>query len=131
MQIRDLMTTTVESVGPETSLYEVISTMTERDIRHLPVLDRGTLVGMVSDRDVRAVWWDAATADGARALKVPVSEIMSGDVLSVGAEDDVSVAIDLFCEQKVGALPVVDDVEGNLVGIVSTLDVLKFARDTL
>jgi CBS domain-containing protein len=98
--------------------------------RHLPVVDeQGELVGMLSDRDLRALerpYAQDAETVGTRLQNagVPVATIMSGNVTSVDPDADVTEVMELMLENKIGALPVVD-AEGALVGIVSYVDVFR------
>ena len=85
------------------------------------------LIGIVTDRDVRAYLSDALLADPdarERALKTTVGDIMTTDPLSIAPDDDLKDAVEMLIEQKFGAIPVVDDAEG-IVGIVSYVDVLR------
>jgi acetoin utilization protein AcuB len=99
-----------------------------RKIRHLPVVDgHGRLVGIVTDRDLRQVVFDAriqdALGDASLALRaLTVREIMTWGVISVRADADLRAAVRLMRERKIGALPVVDD--GLVVGILTESDVL-------
>jgi acetoin utilization protein AcuB len=94
------------------------------EIRHLPVLDQGKLVGMISDRDLRTVATGVlVSAEEADGLDVPVAQIMSSDVVAVHPETELSTAIDLMLENKVGALPVVGG--SRLLGVMSYVDVLR------
>ena len=81
MKARDVMTSSLITVTPEATLAEVWDLMREADIRHVPVVEAGVLVGMVSDRDLASL--DVArvlTADGAEALRrtlaTPVVTVM-------------------------------------------------------
>jgi CBS domain-containing protein len=78
---------------------------------------------MLSDRDLRS-----ARASDLDAL---VTELMSADVVSVGPESDALEVIDLMIDTKVGAVPVVDDEDGSLLGIISYVDVLRKLRAKL
>jgi acetoin utilization protein AcuB len=134
MQARDVMTTNPVTVTPRATLGEVWDLMREADIRHVPVVNAGALVGMLSDRDLAAL--DVAgvlTTEGADALRRrlarPVVTLMSSDVVSVEAEDDVAEVVDLMLEHKVGAVPVVRSGIQELVGIVSYIDVLRAVRE--
>lgn len=134
MNAADIMTKKPISVSPDATLGAVLEIMLDQEIRHIPVVEGGELRGVLSDRDVRRFQIDALRGDGAesqRRLRLPVSELMTGDVLSVGPESEVAEIIDLLLENKIGAIPVVDDTDGSLVGIVSYVDVLKVARDRL
>ena len=134
MKARDVMTPSPITVTPEATLAEVWDLMREADIRHVPVVEAGVLVGMVSDRDLASL--DVArvlTADGAealrRALATPVVTVMSSDVIFVEMEDDLDDVIELMLEHKVGAIPVVRPDTRDVMGIVSYIDVLRGIRD--
>jgi CBS domain-containing protein len=134
MNAADIMTKNPISVSPKATLGAVLEIMRDEEIRHVTVVEGGELKGVLSDRDVRRFQVDAIQGDGAesaRRLRMPVSEMMTGDPLSVGPESDVTEIIDLLLENKIGAVPVVDDTDGLLVGIVSYVDVLRVARDRI
>jgi acetoin utilization protein AcuB len=128
------MTPNPITVTPQATLADVWDLMREADIRHVPVVQAGVLVGMVSDRDLASL--DVArvlTADGAdalrRALATPVVTIMSSDVISVGMEGDLDDVVELMLEHKVGAIPVVRPDTRDVMGIVSYIDVLRGIQD--
>ena len=128
------MTRGVESIGPETTVGDALDLMDTLAIRHLPVVEGTTLVGLVSDRDLAAhvLPLRAAIAhpDEAKSrLGTPVSELLRDEVLTVAASDDVGKAIDSMLVFGLGALPVVDG--RSLIGIVTTIDVLQAARAAL
>jgi acetoin utilization protein AcuB len=111
----------IESVGVADEL------MSENNIRQIPVVDKHELVGIVTDRDIRAFLSDALLINVAareKALKTPIRDIMTTDPLSLSPDDDLQAAVEMLIEQKFGAIPVVDEAEG-LVGIVSYVDVLR------
>ena len=132
MRARDIMTHSPICVTPRTRLGETIEIMHSNEVRHVPVIDGKRLVGIISDRDLRALWdpaLDVQVRDG-RVYDRRVSDFMSADPLTVGAEDDVDEVIELLIEHRVGAIPVVN-AEGVLIGIVSYIDVLRAARGKL
>lgn len=134
MTAEEMMTTNPTSVAEDTSLRAALELMQEHSIRHLPVVRDAQLVGMLSDRDVRAVGLglvsDLESLDRIEAkLTATVGSLMRGNVLSVSRVSEVSEVLDLLIEEKVGAVPVVD--EGRLVGIISYIDVLRVLRDTV
>lgn len=133
MLVREVMTPDPVVADATSTIFEVIERMQEEDIRHMPVLDRGQLVGVISDRDLKAYSFEAVMSnpEGAQGrLRRPISLLMSGDPISVEAEADLGEAVDLILENKIGAVPVIDP-EGNVVGIVSYVDVLRAARELL
>jgi acetoin utilization protein AcuB len=134
MKARDVMTPNPVTVTPGTTLAQVWDLMREADIRHVPVVQAGVLVGMLSDRDLAAL--DVARvvmAEGAdalrRSLATPVVRVMSADVIFVEAEADVGEVVELMLEHKVGAIPVVAPGAREVMGIVSYIDVLRAVQD--
>jgi acetoin utilization protein AcuB len=102
----------------------------EADVRHLPVVDRGVLVGIISDRDVPVFDGDSALLPESRhALGQPASTIMSRDLVLAHPGSDLTEVIDLMIRHKIGALPVVAPESGQVVGIISYIDVLQAARN--
>ncbi|HTY78319.1 MAG TPA: CBS domain-containing protein [Candidatus Bathyarchaeia archaeon] len=132
----EVMTRDPVSVGPGTSVAQVWNIMREMEIRHVPVVERGKLLGIVSDRDLARV--DVAgilSTEGADALRqelaTPVVRIMSADVISIDTDTELSDAVELLIEHKVGALPVVEPETRELRGILSYIDVLRALLELL
>jgi acetoin utilization protein AcuB len=126
----DFMTIEPVTVTPETTIAEAWDLMRERDIRHAPVVQGGTLVGMLSDRDLaRLDVPSILTARGADALRqelsTPIVKVMSSDVVVVEPDTELSEVVELLIEHKIGALPVVEPDTREVVGIVSYIDVLR------
>jgi CBS domain-containing protein len=136
MNASELMTSEPVSVEPDASVAEVWDIMRDLDIRHVPVVDRGLLVGMVSDRDLARLNVAAILAtQGADALRqelgAPVGRHMSTDVISIDTQTELADAIDLFIVRKIGALPVVRPGTRELIGILSYIDVLMAMQTRL
>jgi len=136
MIVDEVMTRNPYRASATASIRQVMRMLVEADVRHIPIVDGDELVGIVSDRDFRSVapilLEDGDIAPGARkALSLPISSLMSSDVLSVYPESNLVEVIDLMIEQKIGAVPVVDPDSSRLVGIVSYVDALRAARDVL
>ncbi len=135
MRAIDIMSDKVTTIRATQSLADAIDALSETNTRHLPVLgDAGQVVGMVSDRDLRSLGLvrtpDLQTLGRLHdRLRTAVSSAMSADVATVGPQTDVKELIDTMLEAGVGAVPVVDDVTDELVGIVSYVDVLRALRD--
>lgn len=133
---RELMTENPATLTTQATIAEAWDLMRELEIRHVPVIQDGALVGMLSDRDLARV--DIASllmAEGAGAagqdLGTPIAGLMSTDVIFVQRETELRDVIDLLVESRVGALPVVDPDTRAVVGIVSYIDVLRALRDQL
>ena len=124
MIVRDLMTPNPMTVTPQASIAEVWDLMRELEIRHVPVVQDGALVGMLSDRDL-------ARLDIAQMLPMPIVKVMSTDVIAVEPESELSEVVELLIEHKVGALPVIESDSREVVGIVSYIDVLRAVQDRL
>ena len=136
MIARDLMTPDPTTVTPETSVAEAWDLMRVLDVRHIPVVEGQTLVGMVSERDlIRVDMASIFASEGADVLRqelaTPVVKIMSADVISVDTETDLDDVVSLLIEHKVGALPIVRPGTRDVVGILSYIDVLKAVQSSL
>ena len=129
MLVKDLMSKDVATIGRNDALSLAEDLMATKRIRHLPVVEDGRLVGVLSQRDLFHAALSTAMGFGQKASKeflktVPVKEVMSSDELIVAASsDDVKDAARKMIEHKVGCLPVVDDEE--LVGLVTETDFVK------
>ncbi len=126
----DLMTENPATLPLEARVKDAVSMLQTMDIRHIPVVDEDdTLVGIVSDRDLRAleipsVIGEEYLGNVRAALEAPLSSIMSGDVIAVDTEASAAEIVELMLENKIGAVPVLD-ADGVLVGIVSYVDLLR------
>jgi len=134
MVVEEIMTQSPVTIRAGATIREAMHTLFEMDVRHLPVVEGDDLVGIISDRDVRAYLAPALLelerpSEIAAQQKRPVSSIMQSDVLSVTPQTEIEEVIDLMLEQKIGAVPVVRAGSQELVGIVSYVDVLRAARD--
>lgn len=130
MTARDVMTETPATVGPTSTVRSAVELLHTLDVRHLPVVNEdGELVGMISDRDLRALQipyfvGPEHIGDLRTALNATVATLMSSDVLSVEEEADLAEVVDLMLDHKIGAVPVTN-ADGALVGIISYIDVLR------
>jgi CBS domain-containing protein len=127
MKVVDLMTTDPLTVTAAETVGKANELMGENNIRQIPVVNGRELLGIVTDRDVRAFLSEALVGEPEareRALKTAIGEIMTTEPLSIAPDDDLKDAVEMLIEQKFGAIPVVDEAEG-LVGIVSYVDVLR------
>ena len=136
MRANDLMTPDPVTATPQATVAEVWDLMRELEIRHVPVVENGVLVGMLSDRDLaRLDIGRLLTDEGAEALRLelstPVVKVMSADVVAVNPETETEEIVELLVEHRFGALPVVRPDTRELVGIVSYIDVLRALQDSL
>ncbi len=110
------MSRDVITVPPSATVADALDTLDANAIRHLPVVDGGKVVGILSDRDLRM-------AGTGRPGEAAVADVMTPDPLTVTSGTVVELAGRLMVEHSVGCLPVVDD--GQLVGIVTESDLLR------
>ena len=124
MNARDVMTPNPMTIRWQATVAEAWDLMGEMEFRHVPVVDDGTLVGMLSDRDLgRLDVTRMLVAEGADALRqelaTRVAKMMSLDVIAPEPETELGDIVDVLVEHKVGALPVVHPDTRELVGIIS------------
>jgi len=136
MTANDLMTPDPVTVTPQASVAEVWDLMRELEVRHVPVVESGALVGMLSDRDLAR--FDMARllmVEGAETLRhelaTPVVKVMSSDVIAVNPETELEEIVELLVEHRIGAVPVVRSSTREVVGIVSYIDVLQAVHASL
>ena len=107
-------------------LLDAAARMFHRNFRHLPVVDeRGQVVGILSDRDVRSAIGNPL---GKLREEMLVEEAMTGGAWTIGPGAPLPDVVDMLLDDRVGAVPVVDQ-NGRLLGIVSYLDVLRATAD--
>lgn len=126
------MTKNPRTVGPDDPLSRAADIMKESRINHLPVVEAGALVGILSDTDLRNA--SLASSRGAPGGDVPprdrpVREVMKTEVWSLTPEDSVEDALLVITRRKFGALPVLSG--DRLVGIITKIDLLNALADAL
>ena len=128
LRVRHIMSTAPLTVAPHVSVHQAHTLMQQRQIRHLPVLEEGRLVGMVSDRDIRLVLPSPATSLAVWEVrhllaKLTVGEIMTRFVVAVTPDTSAAEAVRRLLRHKIGALPVLDNRQ--VLGILTRTDVLR------
>ena len=126
MRVREFMTTNVITVSTKTSILDAQKYMSVHKVRRLPVVDKGKLIGIVTDRRIAAASPSSATTlsvweQNNLLSKMTVGEIMNKPVLSINEDTTAESALALAQERGIGAFPIVDDRQ-RLVGIVTTND---------
>ncbi len=109
----------VFSVVSTDTVYRALEVMAEKNVGSVLVIDDGTLVGILSERDYsrKIILLDRGSRETA------VAEIMTSTLITVGLETTVTDAMELMTEERVRHLPVLED--GELVGLISIGDVVK------
>jgi len=152
IRVRDVMETTVQTVGPGMSVTELERSLIEHHVSGFPVVDGGVLVGVVSRSDIvrtlnverayeeqvsdyykqfspgnEATLLDEVTRSGARVGArmegLCVGDAMVKSVLTAGPDQDITDVAKLLVEHGIHRLPVTED--GVLVGIITSLDLVR------
>ena len=136
MIAQDIMTENPVTIRATNTVADTCEVLQDMEIRHLPVVQGTELVGIISDRDLRSVHMprlvDEETLQNAKErYHAPISSLMSPDVVRVFPDSNVEEIIELMLEHKVGAVPVVDAGTGDLLGIVSYVDILRSMHSIL
>jgi acetoin utilization protein AcuB len=135
MEAHEIMQSDVVVLGPAASLRDASELMHSHDVRHLPILENGQLVGIISDRDIRCHLSElflsqpeSVPSEARKSMKV--RQIMQTKPITVDPDSDIQDVIESMLDSKIGAV-VVTDTEGHLQGMISYEDVLSAARDLL
>jgi CBS-domain-containing membrane protein len=132
----EVMTRDPVTVTEQVSIGDALALLAEQSVRHLPVVRGSTVVGILSDRDFRALGLalviDEASYEQMRGqLSQPVSTLMSSNVVTIDRDTNAADIVDLMIEEKLSALPVVENGTQELAGIVSYVDLLRVSQPML
>lgn len=117
--VQQYMTVAPVVVSSDRTLAEAHRLMRERNIRHLPVVDHGCLVGLVSQRDLYLL----ETLRGVDPVSETVREAMSADPYTVPPDAPLHAVATTMAEKKYGSAVVVD--RGSVIGLFTTIDALR------
>jgi acetoin utilization protein AcuB len=131
MKASELLSNVLITVGPNALLDDARETLSQCKVRHLPVVQDGRVVGMLSDRDVAIIQGrvqqpncvTGLASDQDTRIPMRVSSIMSAPVWCVDTTSDVGEIIDMTREYCISAVPVTR--QDKLVGIITTTDLLR------
>jgi acetoin utilization protein AcuB len=122
--VENSMTREVVTIEPNTSAADALALCRERRIRHLPVLEEGRLVGIVSDRDLRSAAPALGDPNRAAALEqIRARDVMNQRVVTAHPKEPIEEAAREMYERRIGCLPVMEGEK--LVGIVTSSDVMR------
>jgi CBS domain-containing protein len=124
MKIKEVMTSGVECVRPETTLQEAAAKMKSLNVGPLPVCEGDRPVGIVTDRDIVV----RAISEGRDPRTTRIQDVMSRDVVTVKETDDVKDAARLMKDRQIRRVVVVGAAQ-QVVGIVSLGDIAVDTRD--
>jgi CBS domain-containing protein len=110
----------VLKVDAESSVFEAVQLMVEKNVGSLLVTERGDITGIVTERD----YLRRVTLEGGTDQETPVREIMSSPLIVASPETTVDECMALMTDRRIRHVPVVE--EGSVVGVVSIGDLVKF-----
>ncbi|PMB78284.1 MAG: signal transduction protein [Thermodesulfobacterium geofontis] len=116
MKVKSWMVTEVITASPEDTVENAIQLMRRFSIRHIPIIENGKLVGLVTESNLRAY----LTSE---KLQLPLKEVMILNPITVDPETSIDEAARIIYKYKIGGLPVV--AKGQLVGIITITDILE------
>ena len=122
MQVKTILDTKGHefwSVGPQTSVYDAVRLMAEKEVGSVLVLENGKVQGIVTERDYAR----KVVLEGKTSPDTPVAEIMTTQVLCTRPEQTIEEAMALMTDKRVRHLPVL--VDGQITGVVSIGDLVK------
>ncbi|RMR35903.1 CBS domain protein [Pseudomonas syringae pv. coriandricola] len=121
LKLKDLPNQHVHTIGPNQMVLDALRLMADKNIGALPVVENGTVVGVVSERDYAR----KVVLKGRSSVGTPVSEIMSSKVITVDSQQTVETCMGIMTDSHLRHLPVVED--GQLLGLLSIGDLVKEA----
>lgn len=133
-QVRDYMTADPQTLGAEHSLLDAVLIMRRAGFRHIPVMEDGRLIGVLSERDVTraapSLLLPLLPDDYNRVFEdTQVGKVMTKNPVSTTPDAPLAEAVDLLRSNRLGCLPVVE--QGKLVGIITKADMLRALFDLI
>jgi CBS domain-containing protein len=117
MRVQQIMTARPVVVDATAAVIDAARQMSGYGVGVLPVVDKGALLGVVTDRDIT----ERVVAAGLRAEATPVAQAMTPGAVTCFPDEDIDTAIDRMCAHEVQRLVVVDR-QGGVVGLLSVDD---------
>jgi len=127
--VENWMNPNVITVDADDSMLDATKLLKEHNIRHLPVLEKGKLVGVITDRDLkRASPSDATTLEAHELLyliaNIKVREIMTRNPITVPYNFTIEEAAEILLQARISGMPVVDK-DGDVIGTITQTDLFK------
>jgi len=129
MPVKDWMSKDLVTIDADTSIMKASRIMKQNEIQHLPVLSKGILTGIVSDRDLKEATPSKATTLDIHEMyhlldTIKVKSLMPQRLFTITAGDTVEKAAAVMLKRHISALPVVDAL-GTLTGIITKGDIFR------
>lgn len=126
-----IMSKPVIKINKNTTLTEIKQSFSNNNLHHLPVIDNGNVVGIVTSQDVHvAEIINNKIEKNFDESKVLAEEIMSNKLVSIKDNATVKIAAEYFIKHKVHCLPVLNN-NNDLVGIITTYDLIKYLSQVI
>jgi CBS domain-containing membrane protein len=129
--VREIMMGSPVTLKPDDTLDLANDVISLGRIRHIPVVENGTMVGLLSERDLMGaaanqIFGLKQKSKSALLKSVLIKDVMKKRVITVKPQTPIKEAARLMAEKKIGCLPVISD--GSLVGLVTTTDLLRYVE---
>lgn len=127
MKVIDVMSKDPVTVTASETVGQADELMSAHRFRQLPVVDGNELLGIITDRDIRSFLSGSLYSRPEareKALQTKIADVMTTQPLTLSPDDALPAAVELLIDERIGGIPVVDEVEG-LVGIITYVDVLR------
>ena len=129
MLVKEWMASEPIVVDENTSIMKATQIMKENNIRRIPVVRDGRLIGIISDRDIKEAAPSKATSLDVHELyyllsEIKIKDIMTPDPITLRENDSVEKAAVIMLENRISGMPIVDD-ENHVIGIITETDVFK------
>ena len=136
IEVKHIMTTDLITADPDEVLDSIKHKLISNHIQHIPVVEDRKILGIISKGDIHRMEHHFTLFQSEKALEsnrqifstILASEIMTKTLVKLKDTDPASIAVDLFRENLFHALPVID-AKDNLVGMITPLDLLRYAFD--
>lgn len=123
-KIREVMTSNPRTIAPSSTVEEAAKLMRDEDVGPIPIVDKGTVAGILTDRDIVL----RVVAEGRDPSSTTAADVASRDLVTVDPEQTLDEALRLMAKHQVRRLPVCEE-DGKLVGIVAQADIALEADD--
>jgi acetoin utilization protein AcuB len=119
MTVKKFMTPDPITISPDENVNDAFHILLEHRFRQAPVVEDGKLIGIVTDRDLRTALFQTYVESD-----LTVGDVMRAGPVTTSEDTNIEEAAKIMCESKFNSLPVVSRT-GDLVGIITTTDILK------
>jgi acetoin utilization protein AcuB len=112
----------IHMVDPSTGVLEVFNMMKSKKVRHIPVIEKGEAVGIISDRDVQFI------NHAGDAFQLKAADVMTTEPYSVDSMTSIPHVVNVMAQKKINSV-LIHDVNHKIVGIFTSTDALQILSD--